>query len=123
MKITFVYHSCFAVETGSCILVFDYWKDPAGVIPSVLSSPKPVYVFSSHFHEDHFNSEIFRWRERRPVSPDGSRPEVIYILSKDILRHRRAEKGNADIWLAKGGRWEDGNVCVTASGVFPFPDG
>ena len=35
MKITFVYHSCFAVETGSCILVFDYWKDPAGVIPSV----------------------------------------------------------------------------------------
>ncbi len=116
MKITFVYHSCFAVETGSCILVFDYWKDPAGVIPSVLSSPKPVYVFSSHFHEDHFNREIFRWRERRPVSPDGSSPEVIYILSKDILRHRRAEKGNADIWLAKGGRWEDGNVCVTASG-------
>ena len=49
MKLTYIYHSGFVVETGGCILVFDFWKDPAGVMPGVLESDKPLYVFSSHF--------------------------------------------------------------------------
>ena len=55
MKLTYIFHSGFALETEQSILVFDYWLDPSSVIPSVLQSPKPLYVLSSHFHEDHFN--------------------------------------------------------------------
>ena len=43
-------------------------------------------------------------------------PRTIYILSKDILKHRRADKGEADVWLAKGGTWADENIQVTATG-------
>ena len=108
MKLTYIFHSGFALETEQSILVFDYWLDPSGVIPSVLQSPKPLYVFSSHFHEDHFNKEIFAWKNRLG--------KTIYILSKDILRRRRATKEDADVWLAKGGAWSDDLVSAKALG-------
>lgn len=56
MKLTYIFHSGFAVEIHSCILVFDYWMDPANCLPEILSKGKPVYVFASHFHEDHFSN-------------------------------------------------------------------
>ena len=59
MQLTYIFHSGFSLETDRCILVFDYWMDPAGVMLRLLQSPKPLYVFSSHFHEDHFNRDIF----------------------------------------------------------------
>ena len=108
MKLTYIYHSGFVVETEGCILVFDFWKDPAGVMPGVLESDKPLYVFSSHFHEDHFDRSILGWKEKKR--------DITYILSKDILKHYRARRESADVWLAKGGRWEDGNVRVWATG-------
>lgn len=108
MKITYIYHSGFVVETEGCILVFDFWKDPAGVMPGVLESDKPLYVFSSHFHEDHFDRSILGWKEKKR--------DITYILSKDILKHYRARREAADVWLAKGGSWEDGNVRVWATG-------
>ena len=107
-KLTYIYHSGFVLETETSILVFDYWKDPSGVLEGVLHSDKPLYVFSSHFHEDHFTSTIFEWRKQKPV--------ITYILSKDILRHRRANKDDADIWLAKGGSWSDDKISVKALG-------
>lgn len=108
MRLTYIYHSCLALETDACILLFDFWKDPECVVDRLLEDDRPMYVFSSHFHEDHFNRQIFKWRERR----NG----ITCILSKDILRHRRAAAEEADVWLAKGGRWEDVNVSVTAAG-------
>ena len=108
MQLTYIFHSGFALETDRCILVFDYWMDPAGVMPRLLQSPKPLYVFSSHFHEDHFNRDIFSWRTRKA--------NVRYILSKDILKHRRAQKEEADAWLGKGATWEDELLRVTATG-------
>lgn len=108
MQLTYLFHSGFALETDLCVLVFDYWKDPAGVIPSLLKTDKPLYVFSSHFHEDHFCRDIFAWREVKP--------DVTYLLSKDILKHRRARREEADVWLAKGACWEDGRLRVTATG-------
>lgn len=108
MKLTYIFHSGFAVETATCLLVFDYWRDPAGVIPSLLEMDKPLYVLSSHFHEDHFNREIFAWRNWKA--------HITYILSKDILKHRRARREEADAWLAKGAVWQDARVKVTATG-------
>lgn len=108
MKLTYIYHSGFAVETENCILVFDWWKDPSDVINGILASEKPLYVFSSHFHEDHFDRKILSWKEHRK--------DIKYILSKDILKHYRAKKEDADVWMAKGGQWSDGIVSVTATG-------
>ena len=86
MKLTYIFHSGFAVETQSCVLVFDYWMDPADCMPVILSKGKPVYVLVSHFHEDHFSREIFSWRKRYPQT------SFTYILSKDIIRHHRCQK-------------------------------
>jgi L-ascorbate metabolism protein UlaG (beta-lactamase superfamily) len=108
MQITYIYHSGFAVETESSLLVFDYWKDPAGVVPELLRSPKPMYVFASHFHEDHFCREVLGWR--------ASKPDITYILSKDILRRRRADKEEAEVWLGTHGHWEDSRIKVVAAG-------
>ncbi len=108
MQLTYIFHSGFVFETDQCILVFDYWMDPAGVLPRYLESSKPMYVFASHFHEDHFTPEILTWRERKD--------NIRYLLSKDILRHRRARKEDADAWLGKGATWEDALVRVMATG-------
>ena len=108
MQLTYIFHSGFALETDRCILVFDYWMDPAGVMSRLLRSPKPMYVFSSHFHEDHFNRDIFSWRTVKT--------NLRYILSKDILKHRRAQKDEADAWLGKGATWADELVRVAATG-------
>ena len=108
MTLTYIFHSGFVIETEQSILVFDYWLDPSGVMDSVLRSEKPMYVFSSHFHEDHFTKEIFEWKKQKP--------NITYILSKDICKHRRAGKEDADVWLAKGGTWYDDNISVWAMG-------
>lgn len=108
MKLTYIFHSGFVLEAEKSILLFDYWMDPAQVVESVLQSRKPLYVFSSHFHEDHFTREIFEWRKQKE--------NITYILSKVILRHRRANKEEADAWLAKGASWSDEFVSVKALG-------
>ena len=108
MTLTYIFHSGFVLETEQSILVFDYWLDPSGVIGGVLKKDNPLYVFSSHFHEDHFTRAIFEWRKRKS--------DITYFLSKDILRHRRANKEDADVWLAKGGSWTDDRISVKALG-------
>ena len=108
MTLTYIFHSCFVLETEGPILIFDYWMDPLNVIPSFLQKDKPVYVFSSHFHEDHFNHHIFDWKLQNQ--------HITYILSKDIYRRRRARKEEADVWLAKGGTWKDERISVWALG-------
>ncbi len=55
MKVTYIYHSGFSVELGQCVLLFDYYK---GELPE-WEKGKPVYVFVSHKHQDHFSRKIF----------------------------------------------------------------
>ena len=108
MTLTYIFHSGFALETEASILIFDFWMDSANVIPAILRKNKPLYVFDSHFHEDHFNNEIFGWRMLHD--------RITYILSKDIYKHHRANREDADVWLAKGGTWTDGTISVWATG-------
>lgn len=108
MTLRYIFHSGFLVETERCILIFDYWMDPADVIREYMHTAKRLYVFASHFHEDHFTKEIFRWKE--------SIRNITFILSKDILKRRRAQKEDADVWMAKGAVWEDENLKVIATG-------
>ena len=55
MKVTFIQHSCFLVETERFYYLFDYEK---GQLPE-LDGNKPIYVFASHGHADHYNPDIF----------------------------------------------------------------
>ena len=112
MTLRYIFHSGFLLETERCILIFDYWMDPANVMKPYIdpSGSKHIYVFASHFHEDHFTKEIFEWKKNNPFT------DYTYILSKDILKRRRAKKEDADVWMAKGAVWEDENIKVTATG-------
>ncbi len=55
MKITYIHHSCFLVETDNSYYLFDYEK---GCLPE-METTKPIFVLSSHGHSDHYNPEIF----------------------------------------------------------------
>ena len=66
MTLRYIFHSGFLLETDRCILVFDYWMDPADVMSGYMNTCKHVYVFSSHFHEDHFTKAILRWKNSIP---------------------------------------------------------
>lgn len=55
MKITYLGHSGFLVETKEHDLLFDYYT---GKLPAFLPEKK-LTVFVSHSHQDHYNKEIF----------------------------------------------------------------
>lgn len=74
MKITYIYHSGFLVETNDCYYLFDYYK---GKLPP-LQTDKPILVFASHVHRDHYNREVF------PLLKDMGMQHITAILSKDI---------------------------------------
>ena len=54
MRATFLAHSGFLVELPSVTLLFDWWKGDLPPLPD-----KPLLVFASHQHSDHFHPGIF----------------------------------------------------------------
>ena len=73
MKITFIKHSSFMVEMEHCAMLFDWFE---GLIPSI-EEGKPLVVFASHSHDDHFSPDIFKL-------DDGTRP-VRFVLGTGII--------------------------------------
>ena len=67
MKINFIKHSCYTIETENYFLVFDY-------IGGNLNLPtnKKIIFFVSHRHADHFSKEIFKFNAYK------------YIISDDV---------------------------------------
>lgn len=74
MKITYIGHSGFLVETGACYFIFDYYK---GSLP-LLQADKPVFVFASHAHHDHYEPKVFDLLHEAGVR------DVTVVLSEDI---------------------------------------
>ena len=74
MKITYIYHSGFLIETPACYYLFDYYK---GALPP-LKFDKPILVFASHSHRDHYNPEIF------PMLKHMGMEKITAVLAKDI---------------------------------------
>ena len=80
IRATFLDHSGFLVELPSVTLLFDWWK---GKLPP-LPENKPLLVFSSHWHEDHFTPAIFeldaaayllgdmtpQWLKKKGIAPE-----------------------------------------------------
>ena len=60
MKVTYIFHSSFLVETEKNYLLFDYFK---GDIPE-MDPEKQLVVLVSHRHEDHFSPDIYKLSER-----------------------------------------------------------
>ena len=71
-NVTFLAHSGFLIETENALLLFDWWK---GTLPA-LPPEKPLLVFASHAHHDHFNPAVF-------ALDGGSRP-VRFLLGEGI---------------------------------------
>uniref|UniRef100_UPI0040562664 MBL fold metallo-hydrolase n=1 Tax=Acetatifactor sp. TaxID=1872090 RepID=UPI0040562664 len=74
MKITYINHSGFLIETADCYYLFDYYK---GELPP-LDIHKPILVFASHMHPDHYNPSIFG------MLHDLKMKQITAVLSKDI---------------------------------------
>ncbi|MBP3543255.1 MAG: MBL fold metallo-hydrolase [Lachnospiraceae bacterium] len=94
MIITYINHSCFLVELKRAMLLFDYYGEGLsedGVVPglSMLEKMgkepcvksgekrdiKPIYVFVSHKHRDHFDRRVFGLEQIHP--------KVTYVISRD----------------------------------------
>ncbi len=79
MKITYIDHSGFMIETAEKTFIFDYYR---GQLPKI-DETKPLFVFSSHHHEDHYNPEIF--------TLTASHKNAHYILDRKIKKHPDTE--------------------------------
>ncbi len=76
MKVEYIYHSGFSLETDDYYLIFDYYKGDLDFKDRKDLKNKKILVFVTHGHHDHFNPEIFNWQE--------DHPNIKYILSSDI---------------------------------------
>lgn len=77
MNVTYLHHSGFAVETETKVLLFDYYTEGgryAFFDPQVYGE-KDIFVFVSHFHEDHYDRRILDWADN---------PRVRYVLFADV---------------------------------------
>lgn len=77
MKITYIYHSCFSVELKEAVLIFDYFQ---GDIPK-FPKDKPIYMFASHKHGDHYDKKIFNLVDQYE--------NIHFILSNDIKMNEK----------------------------------
>ena len=85
MIVTYVYHSCCAIEFDAFSVIIDYYKDAFENVNGIekgwvkdylLKKEKPLYVLCTHSHADHFNPEILFW--------DKDRADITYVFSKEI---------------------------------------
>jgi L-ascorbate metabolism protein UlaG (beta-lactamase superfamily) len=76
MKITYIHHSSFMAELDHVVFLFDYFE---GEIPAY-DERKPLLVFASHRHGDHFSKAIFDLAKKER--------QVHYLLSDDIWKRQ-----------------------------------
>lgn len=107
MRVTFLDHSGFLVESDSAALLFDWWK---GELPAIKPGV-PLYVFASHVHPDHFDPRIF-------ALDDGGR-EARFILGHDIkLSSRSLARWGVSPETSEKCRNLRGGETLELSGVF-----
>ncbi len=112
MKLTYIYHSGFAIESDRCNIIIDFFKDSESVKKGIvhdklLKSDKKLYVLSTHSHIDHFNKDILKWKD--------DKRDIQYIFSKEILDNGSANIEDA-FFLGKLDTFEDELIEVRAFG-------
>lgn len=113
MKVTYIYHSCFLAETAECYYLFDYYK---GALPA-LNTEKPLLVFVSHSHQDHYNPAVFAMLRQMSMKkvgvilPNDIKPRN-YPEGWDLLAESGEDAGNV---INSGGRKPSLNTGGTAA--------
>ena len=79
MRVTYVHHSGFLIETAARAYLFDY---VSGALPP-LRAERPVVVLASHAHRDHYDPGVFALLRSRGVR------QICAVLSRDIPAMRR----------------------------------
>ena len=80
MRLTYIYHSGFAIEADEFAILIDYYKDTGRspekgfVHEKLLNRAGTLYILSSHFHPDHFNPEVLRWKTYKK--------DIVYLFGK-----------------------------------------
>lgn len=87
MRIDYLGHSGFFAETDAALLLFDYFRGGLDTVRKAAPG-KPLFVFVSHAHKDHFNPEIFSLRR--------DRNRTAYLLSFDLRENAQVDPG-ADV--------------------------
>ena len=106
MKLTYIHHSGFLLETPACTLLFDYVE---GVLPRIPAG-KPLYTFVSHTHHDHYTKKIFAVAD---TALTQGASEVFYVLSDDVPRRDvPAALVPHCVFLKPHTEWQDGMICV-----------
>ncbi len=90
-------HSGFLVETAHCLMLFDYYKGDLSVLDKK-PAEKPLFIFASHAHADHFNPDIFRINR--------GFGQVTYLLAFDIKGDRRIPADAGEMYLDAGRRYD-----------------
>lgn len=118
MKVTYVHHSCCAIEFDAFSIIIDYYKDTAeegsgiGWVNSyLLKKEKPLYVLCTHSHGDHFNEETLSWSR--------DKEDITYIFSKELadnLQGTFSLKDEDIIFLDKLEEYKDDNLKIVAFG-------
>lgn len=101
MKIIYIHHSSFYAETEKACFLFDYFQ---GTLPEI-PKDKPLYIFASHRHPDHFSKVIFELEK--------DRRDKKYLLSFDIWKKRVPEElKDQTFFISPGEIFDDG--CIKA---------
>lgn len=90
MKIDYLGHSGFFAETEKALLLFDYSRGDLSFIGEK-PQEKPLFVFVSHAHGDHFNKAIF--------DLDEVHPNTKYLLAFDVKGNKAVKKTCGALYL------------------------
>lgn len=76
MKITYIHHSSFLLESSSCSILFDFSE-------GIIKKPDcnlPFYVMISHSHYDHYTKDVYKKAFDAYQNKEG----LYFLLSDDI---------------------------------------
>ena len=106
MKLTYIHHSGFLLDTPPCALLFDFVE---GTLPRIPQG-KPLYVFVSHTHHDHYTKKIF---DVAATARRQGATDVCFVLSDDVPRRDvPAALKEKTVFLKPHQEWEDGLIRV-----------
>lgn len=111
VKITYISHSCFAVELEHSVLVFDYYQ---GELP-LWNPEKTIYVFVSHRHYDHFSKEFLNEDDHVLIIDDFLANGCAMLGLIDLVKGSGATIEGAGVVIEKG--MQNGGDLIRSQGV------
>lgn len=125
VKVYYLNHSGFAVETDTKVLIFDYYKDPEKVLPRLQAGEKPFWFFVSHSHADHFDPYIVNFSDvtARRIT-DATVPLSAWKDEKTVVLRPYEEWREDNVYVHEfGSTDEGGSFYVETDGLRIFHAG